>query len=232
MDRPFVIGICGGSSSGKTTVANMIKTKLKNEPCILNLIDFYLPIRGSPDRKHEVLPDEEARIEKEITEIDKHYDFDVPSAIDWPLLIQGLTLLKDGKPFEKPVYEEHLKQRRETTETVSPTDLIILEGHLIFTNKEVMSLLDLKVYIDTDDDVRLSRRVLKMTKKGLNLSDLLYKYEKQIKPAYELYIEPSKKYADMIIPNYGFSIDGLDINQMTIPMPAVDLIIKQVQTRA
>lgn len=112
-----------------------------------------------------------------------------------------------------------------------PSNLIILEGHLIFTNQKLMDLLDLKVFIDTDDDVRLSRRVLKMSKKGTltNLQDLLYKYEKQIKPAYEKWIEPSKKYADIIIPNYGFSIDNMELDELIIPIPAVELIIKQVE---
>jgi uridine kinase len=116
-----------------------------------------------------------------------------------------------------------------------PTDLIILEGHLIFTSPKLMELLDLKVFIDTDDDVRLSRRVLKMSKKGgslAGLQDLLYKYEKQIKPAYERYIEPSKKYADIIIPNYGFSMDAMDLDELVIPMPAVELIIKQAESQA
>ena len=137
-------------------------------------------------------------------------------------------MLKEGKPFNKPLYDEHLKLRREETEYVSPAQTVILEGHLIFTNKQVMDLLDLKVYVDTDDDVRLSRRVLKMEAKGtlLSLQDLLYKYEKQIKPAYEKYIEPSKKYADIIIPNYGFAMDTMDLEDQMIPIPAVDLIIK------
>jgi uridine kinase len=111
---------------------------------------------------------------------------------------------------------------------VYPSNLIILEGHLIFTNQKLMEMLDLKVFIDTDDDVRLSRRVLKMSKKGTltNLQDLLYKYEKQIKPAYEKWIEPSKKYADIIIPNYGFRLDSMDFDELMIPIPAVELIIK------
>ena len=143
-------------------------------------------------------------------------------------------LLKEGKPFNKPIYDDRLKLRKEETDKVFPSDLIILEGHLIFTNQSVMDLLDLKIYIDTDDDVRLSRRVLKMSKKGTltSLQDLLYKYEKQIKPAYEKYIEPSKKYADIIIPNYGFNMTGLDINEIMIPIPAVDLIIKKVESQS
>ena len=186
--RPFIIGICGGSSSGKSTVANLIKTKLKNQPHIINLIDFYLPLRGNMRRKSSLPTESEgdvAVIEKEITEIDKHYDFDVPQAIDWELLIKGLQLLRESKPFNKPIYDEHLKLRKEETEKVMPTDIIILEGHLIFCNQQVMDLLDLKVFIDTDDDVRLSRRVLKMSNKCTDkkneltqLQDLLYKYEK------------------------------------------------------
>ena len=95
-----------------------------------------------------------------------------------------------------------------------------------------MDLLDLKVFIETDDDVRLSRRVLKMSKKGtlINLQDLLYKYEKQIKPAFEKYIEQSKKYADIIIPNYGFTMDSVELNELLIPLPAVELIIKRVES--
>lgn len=143
--------------------------------------------------------------------------------------------MKEGRPFNKPIYDDHLKLRKEVTERIAPADLIILEGHLIFTNQKVMDLLDLKVFIDTDDDVRLSRRVLKMSKKGTltNLQDLLYKYEKKIKPAYEKYIEPSKKYADIIIPNYGFTMETtMDINELMIPIPAVDLIIKKVESHA
>jgi uridine kinase len=140
-------------------------------------------------------------------------------------------LLIEGKPFNKPIYDDRLKVRLERTEKVYPSNLIILEGHLILTSPALRELLDLKVFIETDDDVRLSRRVLKMSKKGTltNLQDLLYKYEKKIKPAYEKWIEPSKKYADIIIPNYGFSIDKMDIDNLIIPIPAVELIIKQVE---
>jgi uridine kinase len=113
-----------------------------------------------------------------------------------------------------------------------------VEGHLLFTNEELLKKFNLKVYIDTDDDVRLSRRILKISQKdGVDgqksldmLKDLLETYEKRIKPAYEKWIEPSKKYADIIIPNYGFSTDKLDLDNIVIPIPAVDLIIRQIES--
>lgn len=110
-------------------------------------------------------------------------------------------------------------QRTARTEHIKPSSIVIIEGHLIFCNEELMKQMDLKVFIDTDDDVRLSRRVLKIARRHPEdktyLSDFLYKYENFIKPSYEKFIEPTKKYADMILPNYGFSTeDKLDIDHM------------------
>jgi uridine kinase len=144
--------------------------------------------------------------------------------------------LLEGKPFNIPVFDKLTKQRSEESLKVNPSNIIIVEGHLIFTNEELMKLMNLKVYIDTDDDVRLSRRVLKASHLSggdlKNLSDMLYKYEKQIKPAYEKWIEPTKKYADIIIPNYAFTDISRDIKiKDLIPnIPAIALIIKQVES--
>ena len=123
--------------------------------------------------------------------------------------------------------------RTALTEHIKPSSVIIVEGHLIFCNEELMEKMDLKVFIDTDDDVRLSRRVLKVARKHPNdsvmLSDFLSKYENFIKPSFEKYIEPTKKYADIILPNYGFSTENtLDIDKMHIP--AIDLIIKRIMS--
>jgi len=123
--------------------------------------------------------------------------------------------------------------RLATTEHIKPSKVIIIEGHLIFCNEALMKKMDLKVFVDTDDDVRLSRRVLKMSRKYPNdktfLSDLLQKYENFVKPSFEKFIEPTKKYADLILPNYGFTTDDkLDIDHMNIP--AIELIIKRVLT--
>jgi len=119
------------------------------------------------------------------------------------------------------------------TEHIKPTSVIVIEGHLIFCNDDLMKNMNLKVFVDTDDDVRLSRRVLKMSRKYPNditmIADLLQKYETFVKPSFEKYVEPTKKYSDIILPNYGFSTEAnLDIDNMNIP--AIELIIKKVQS--
>ena len=113
-----------------------------------------------------------------------------------------------------------------------PSDVIIVEGALIFCSEELRKMFDLSLFIDTDDDVRLSRRVLKMSRKYPGdkefLAELLHKYERFVKPSFEKFIEPTKKYSDIILPNYGFSTeDKLDIDMMNIP--ALDLIIRRVE---
>lgn len=144
-------------------------------------------------------------------------DFDSPEAIDWELLNRAVDMLKSRQPFNGPIYDSKLMQRSKLTEHIKPTDVIIIEGHLIFCNEAIRDKMDLKVFIDTDDDVRLSRRVLKMSRKYPGdkdfLAELLIKYERFVKPSFEKYIEPTKKYSDIILPNYGFSTeDKLEID--------------------
>ena len=146
--------------------------------------------------------------------------------------MRAVDMLTSGQPFNGPVYDDQLMQRLKYTEHIKPSDVIIIEGHLIFCNEELRSRMDLCVFIDTDDDVRLSRRVLKMSRKYPDdkelLAELLYKYERFVKPSFEKYIEPTKKYSDIILPNYGFSTeDKLEIDK--IKVPAIDLIIKRVK---
>jgi uridine kinase len=134
-------------------------------------------------------------------------------------------------PFNRPQYDRHRKIRITETVQIEPTNVIIVEGALIFCNEELRRLFDLSVYIDTDDDVRLSRRVLKnemITGPGkIPLEELLQTYEEKTKPAFERYIEPTKKYATTIIPNYGFSTTQLELDKMTIQ--GVDVIITHIE---
>ena len=137
-------------------------------------------------------------------------------------------------PFNKPKYDKYLKIRVEETEKIDPFPVIIVEGGLIFCKEELRNLFDLSVFIDTDEDVRLSRRVLKNEhSKGqaghIELSDLLQTYEEKTKPAFEKFIEPTKKYANTIIPNYGFSTEKLESDKMNIQ--GVDVIITHVETQ-
>ena len=132
-----------------------------------------------------------------------------------------------------PIYDPETMIRLAMTEHIKSSEVIIVEGHLIFCNDELMKKMDLKVFIDTDDDVRLSRKVLKIARKHPNdrqfLSAFLIKYENSVKPSFEKYIEPTKKFADIILPNYGFTTeDKLDIDSMSVP--AIDLIIKRIMS--
>ena len=234
--KPFVIGICGGPSSGKSTVAKLIKKKLPNA-AILNLIHFYKPIRGNLRRRsraNSMIEDQKdlKDIQSDIRDKYRKNDFDTPDAIDWVLLNKGVDALMSRQPFNRPIYDERVMMRMEKTVHIKPTSVVIIEGHLIFCNEDLMKKMDLKVFVDTDDDVRLSRRVLKMSKQYPDdmtfLADLLQKYEDFIKPSFEKYVEPTKKYSDIILPNYGFSTeDKLEIDHMNVP--AIELIIKRIQ---
>ena len=118
--------------------------------------------------KEDLEPKNEEEIKSEIRDVYRKNDFDSPEAIDWKLLNLGVQCLKNGQPFNKPIYDDQLMIRMAQTEHIKPSKVIIIEGHLIFCNEELMKMMDLKVFIDTDDDVRLSRRVLKMSRKFPN----------------------------------------------------------------
>jgi len=214
-----------------STVAHTIKNELQNKAniscAIMNLLDFYIPYRGNMRRNRlransiENLPDD-ATIIKQNQELREKIDFDDPQNIDWDLLILGIEQLKYKlKPFNKPVYDRFKKIRTEETHKIEPQQVIIIEGDLIFCKEKLRALFDLSVYIDTDDDVRLSRRVLKneLLQEGrdkIPLAELLKTYEEKTKPAFERYIEPTKKFANTIIPNYGFSTKALELDKMVI----------------
>jgi uridine kinase len=185
-----------------------------------------LLLEGDEEQKDAVI--------QEIKLINQDVDFDDPKQIDFDLLIKGIIQLKEEKmPFNKPVYDKFLKIRTERTVIVNPSQVLIVEGALIFCSEQLRRLIDLKVFVDCDDDVRLSRRVLKnaIEEEGPNktsLTDLLKTYEEKTKPAFEKFIEPTKKYANTIIPNYGFSTDLLELNKMAVQ--GVDVIVTHVET--
>merc|ERR1711871_599606 len=167
--RPFVIGICGGPSSGKSSIAKVIQHSIPSA-ITLNQIHFYNPIRGNLRRRsradsHVEENKAEEETQKEIREVYRQSDFDSPDAIDWNLLIKGVAALKRGDPFNRPIYDDETMIRTAQTQHIKSAPVIIIEGHLIFCNEQLMKLMDLKVFIDTDDDVRLSRKVLKIARK-------------------------------------------------------------------
>lgn len=197
----LVIGIAGGSGSGKTTVVKAITEKLKNEKVVVIPQDSYY--KDSSD-----LTDEEKRA----------YNFDHPNAIDWDLLCKQLAELKKGKSVRQPVYS-YISCSRSKTETVQvePGDVIIIEGILIFTCEELRKQLDVKIFVDADDDDRLMRVMARdITERGKDVRWVIERYSRTVKPMYLQFIEPSKRYADIVIPQGGHNKVAVDIITNTI----------------
>ena len=196
----LVIGIVGGSDSGKTTVVDSIMTKLKERVVVIPQDSYY------KDSSH--LPIEERQ----------KINFDHPDAIDFRLLCKQLKELKDGKTIEQPVYS-YLTCSRSTTETITvqPADVIIIEGILIFTCKELREQMDIKIFVDADDDDRLMRVMSRdIIERGKTVETVIERYTKTVKPMYLQFIEPSKRYADIIIPQGGHNKVAIDIISATI----------------
>ena len=197
----LVIGIAGGSGSGKTTVVHAIKERLRDEKVVVIPQDSYY--KDSSD-----LTDEEKR----------RQNFDHPDAIDWPLLCEHLAELKQGKTIQQPVYSYISCSRSKTeTVTVEPADVIIIEGILIFNCRELLDQMDIKIFVDADDDDRLMRVMARdISERGKDVHWVIERYSRTVKPMYLQFIEPSKRYADIIIPQGGHNKVGINIILATI----------------
>lgn len=152
-----------------------------------------------------------------LEKINKLYDFDSPDAIEFDLLVDCMNAFKNNKSFLMPKYNKKTKTREENWVTVEPCGIVIVEGHLVFAHQELTDMFNMKIYIDADDDVRLTRRILKEKAEAekdedFDIMKCLERYEKFVKPAYDKYVEPTKKFADMVIPNNiqtGLQLDSL-----------------------
>ena len=197
----LVIGIAGGSGSGKTTVVRSITRRLKGKKVVVIPQDSYYKDVGD-------LPEEEKRV----------YNFDHPDAIDWTLLCEQLAELKQGKGIDQPVYS-YITCGRSKTETVrvEPADVIIIEGILIFTCKELVDQMDIKIFVDADDDDRLMRVMARdISERGKDVHWVIERYSRTVKPMYLQFIMPSKRYSDIIIPQGGHNKVAIDIITNTI----------------
>jgi len=204
---PFILGVAGGTASGKTSVCDMIISSLKDRRVALVSQDsFYLPLTA--EQKETVA----------------EYNFDHPDAFDWALLHQTINALRNqnalGKPIEIPLYDFVTHSRLQETQTIYGADIIILEGILVFYPAELRQLFDMKIFVDADADTRLARRVIRdINHRGRDVMGVLRQYEKFVKPSFDEYINPTKKYADVIIPR------GAD---NTV---AIDLIVQHIRTK-
>ncbi len=196
----LILGIAGGTGSGKTTVVNQIINELpKNEVTIISQDSYY-------NRTDDLTFAERCEI-----------NFDHPNAIDFQLLIDHLKKLKQGKEIEQPIYSFETHNRINETLKTYPKKVLIVEGILIYTNKEVRDLIDIKVFVHADSDERLIRRLRRdMQERGRNLDEVLERYQNTLKPMHQEFIEPTKNFADLIIPNDRYNTVGVDIVRTVI----------------
>lgn len=192
----MIIGICGGSGSGKTTIARKIFETVGGENVILIEQDSYY--RNLAD-----MPLDERR----------QANFDHPDAIDSDLLMSHIDNLRNGRPVEMPVYDFKTHTRTDEIEYIEPRPVVIIEGILIFSQPGILDLLDVKVFVDTPDDIRLLRRIRRdIHERGRTLEQTLSQYENTIRPMHFEFVEPAKRFADIIIPEgrqTGVTIDFL-----------------------
>jgi uridine kinase len=194
-DAPLVIGIAGGSGSGKTTVAEEILNRVGPERIAYLPHDaYYKDLSGLP-------PAQRADV-----------NFDHPHSLENDLLIAHLRQLRAGKPAKLPVYDFSAHSRTEKTILISPRNVIIVEGILIFAEPELRPLFDIKIFVDTDSDIRFIRRLQRdIRERGRTTDSVIQQYLKTVRPMHLEFVEPSKRYADVIIPEGGFNAAALDM---------------------
>jgi uridine kinase len=202
MKKPVVIAVAGGSASGKTTVVNEIKEALKGEDIVIIKHDDYY--RDQSDKTME---------ERRQT------NYDHPSSLENDLLIKQLKELIKGNPVDKPVYDFVLQTRSEVTERIEPARVIILDGILVLEDERIRKLTDIKIFVECDEDLRLIRRIRRdMVERGRDFDHIISQYLATVKPMYHAFVSPSKRYADILIPNdFSHSV-------------ATDLIIEKIKS--
>lgn len=183
---PIIIGIAGGSGSGKTTFAQNLKKEFNDEILVLSH-DFYY-------KNHDELSFEER----------KKLNYDHPNAFDTDMLVNHLIELKNGNSISHPVYSFVRHNREDYTVTVEPKKIILVEGILIFENKALRDLMDIKIFVDTDADIRFIRRLVRdVNERGRTIDSVIEQYCNTVKPMHEQFVEYSKKHSDLIVPEGG-----------------------------
>ena len=190
----LVIGIAGGTGSGKTTLMKNIVARFGGEVSVLSHDNYY-------KRRDELSFEERCKI-----------NYDEPAALDTSLLVYHLEQLRCGRAIECPVYDFAQHNRSNETLRITPNRVIIVEGIMIFENEPLRELMDVRIFVDTDADIRLCRRIKRdVNKRGRSLESVLEQYQTTVKPMHEKYVEPSKKYANLVVPEGGKNQVALDM---------------------
>ena len=196
MKNSLVIGIAGGSGSGKTTLLKNIIQTFGPAITVISHDNYY--------KRHDELTYEERC----------KLNYDEPDALETDLMVAQLQLLREGKEILCPVYDFTVHNRSDETVCVKPERVIIVEGILIFENKALRDLMDIKIYVDADADIRICRRIKRdVNKRGRSLESVITQYQETVKPMHEKYVEPSKKYADIVVPEGGKNLVALAMIQ-------------------
>ena len=190
----LVIGIAGGTGSGKTTLMNNLIQRFEGSVTVLSHDNYY--------RRHDELTYEERC----------QLNYDEPAAMETELMVQHLEALRNWQAIDCPVYDFSVHNRSDETIRIVPRKVIIVEGILIFENKPLRDLMDIKIFVDTDADVRLCRRIKRdVNKRGRTLESVLQQYQQTVKPMHEAFVEPYKRFADIIVPGGGSNPAALDM---------------------
>ena len=194
-ERPFLIGVAGGSSSGKTTVAERLAELAGERHLALIKLDSYYVDLGDRPLADRIV-----------------FNYDHPDAFDWPLLNDHLAALSAGAPVPVPVYDYVQFNRSGTVRLVQPARIVVVEGILVLWEPALRERFDLKIFLDTDADLRLIRRLRRdVEERGRSTESVIEQYLATVRPAHEQFIEPSKRYADVIIPEGGLNRPALDV---------------------
>ncbi|MBO4235994.1 MAG: uridine kinase [Firmicutes bacterium] len=194
MDNIIVIGIAGGTGSGKTTITREIVRRLGENVTVITHDSYY-------KAHHDLSYEERSQL-----------NYDHPNSFDNDMMAEAIRDLREGKPVEIPIYDYTIHDRTENTITLHPTPVILVEGILIYHSEELRDLMDIKIFVDTDADVRILRRIVRDIKeRGRSLDSVVNQYLNTVKPMHEAFVEPSKKYADIIIPEGGENMVALEM---------------------
>lgn len=194
MSNIMIIGIAGGTGSGKTTLTEQIRKRFGEDVTVIYHDNYYRLQEGKTyDERSQV-------------------NYDHPDAFETSLMIRHLKELKAGRSIEGPVYDYTIHNRSDQVAVIHPSKVIIVEGILIFAEKELREMMDIKIFVDTDADVRILRRIQRdVEERARTLKSVIHQYLTTVKPMHEQYVEPSKRFADLIVLDGGFNLVALDM---------------------